>query len=85
METRIGSPTVEGRRVTKAFFHPGAKVDIAMSQMTAAAQGGVRQMSPGATPPCLLIYSASRVPILQLAMSGEGLSEQQLFDIPVPR
>jgi multidrug efflux pump subunit AcrB len=76
----IESQTVEGRSITKVFFHPGAKVDIAMSQMTAAAQGAVRQMPPGTTPPFLLIYSASSVPILQLALSGEGLSEQQLFD-----
>ena len=76
----IESQTVEGRSITKVFFHPGAKVDIAMSQMTAAAQGAVRQMPPGTTPPFLLIYSASSVPIVQLALSGEGLSEQQLFD-----
>src|ERR1700730_18143968 len=76
----IESQTVEGRSITKVFFHPGAKVDIAMSQMTAAAQRAVRQMPPGTTPPFLLIYSASSVPILQLALSGEGLSEQQLFD-----
>ena len=76
----IESQTVEGRSITKVFFHPGAKVDIALSQMTAAAQGAVRQMPPGTTPPFMLIYSASSVPILQLALSGEGLSEQQLFD-----
>ena len=74
------SQTVEGRSITKVFFHPGAKVDIALSQMTAAAQGAVRQMPLGTTPPFMLIYSASSVPILQMALSGEGLSEQQLFD-----
>ncbi len=52
-----------------------------MSQMTASAQGAIRQMPPGTTPPFLLIYSASSVPILQLALSGNGMSEQQLFDL----
>ncbi len=47
----IESQTVQGRSITKVFFHPGAKVDVAMSQMTAVAQGAVRQMPPGTTPP----------------------------------
>ena len=76
----IESQTVAGRSITKVFFHPGAKVDVAMAQMTAVAQAAVRQMPPGTTPPFMIIYSASSVPILQLALSGEGLSEQQLFD-----
>jgi multidrug efflux pump subunit AcrB len=76
----IESQTVEGRSITKVFFHPGAKVDIAMAQMTAVAQAAIRQMPQGITPPFMIIYSASSVPILQLALSGEGLSEQQLFD-----
>jgi multidrug efflux pump subunit AcrB len=53
---------------------------MAMTQMTAVAQNSTRQMPPGTTPPFLIVYSASSVPILQLALSGEGLSEQQLFD-----
>jgi len=76
----IESQTVNGRSITKVFFHPGAKVDMAMAQMTAAAVSSVRQMPPGTTPPYMIVYSASSVPILQLALSGEGLSEQQLFD-----
>jgi multidrug efflux pump subunit AcrB len=76
----IESQTVEGRSITKVFFHPGAKVDIAMAEMTAVAQASIRQMPPGITPPFMIIYSASSVPILQLALSGEGVSEQQLFD-----
>jgi multidrug efflux pump subunit AcrB len=74
------SQTVNGRSISKVFFHPGAKVDVAMAQMTAMAQASVRQMPIGITPPFMIIYSASSVPILQLALSGEGLSEQQLFD-----
>ena len=76
----IESQHVAGRSIIKVFFHPGAKVDVAMAQMTAVAQGAIRQMPPGITPPFMIIYSASSVPILQLALSGEGLSEQQLFD-----
>ena len=76
----IESQTVAGRSIIKVFFHPGAKVDVAMAQLTAVAQTSVRQMPPGTVPPFMVIYSASSVPILQLALSGEGLSEQQLFD-----
>lgn len=74
------SQTVDGRSITKIFFHPGAKVDVAMAQLTAAAGANVRQMPPGTVPALQILYSASSVPILQLALSGEGLSEQQLFD-----
>ncbi len=81
----IESQTVEGRSITKVFFHPGAHVEIALAQMTAAAQGATRQMPPGTVPPYMLIYSASSVPIIQIALSGQGLSEQQLFDFATLR
>jgi multidrug efflux pump subunit AcrB len=74
------SQTVNGRSITKVFFHPGTKVDMAMAQLTSVAQATIRQMPVGTTPPFMIVYSASSVPILQLALSGEGLSEQQLFD-----
>jgi multidrug efflux pump subunit AcrB len=76
----VESQTVTGRSITKVFFHPGAKIDMAMAQLTAMGAANVRQMPPGTTPPFMLVYSASSVPIMQLALSGEGLSEQQLFD-----
>jgi len=76
----IESQTVNGRSITKVFFHPGAKVEMAMAQMTAVAQANTHQMPPGVASPFMLVYSASSVPILQLALSGPGLSEQQLFD-----
>jgi multidrug efflux pump subunit AcrB len=76
----IESQTVTGRSITKVFFHPGAKIDMAMAQLTAMGAANVRQMPPGTTPPFMLVYSASSVPIMQLALSGERLSEQQLFD-----
>ena len=77
----IESQTMNGRSITKVFFHPGARVEMAMAELTATAQSTVRQMPPGTTPGFMMVYSASSVPILQLGLSGEGLSEQQLFDI----
>jgi multidrug efflux pump subunit AcrB len=74
------SQSVSGRGIVKVFFQPGTRPDMAMTQMTAVGVNGVRQMPPGTTPPFMIVYSASSVPILQLSLSGEGLSEQQLFD-----
>ena len=76
----IESQTVNGRSITKIFFHPGTRPDMAMSQITAVAQNAIHQMPPGSQSPYMIVYSASSVPILQLALSGNGLSEQQLFD-----
>jgi CzcA family heavy metal efflux pump len=76
----IESQTVNGRSITKVFFHPGTRPDMAMAQMTAVAQNALHQMPPGSQSPYMIVYSASSVPILQLALSGQGLSEQQLFD-----
>ncbi len=76
----IESQTVNGRSITKVFFYPGTRPDMAMSQMTAVAQNAVHQMPPGTQSPYMIVYSASSVPILQLALSGKGLSEQELFD-----
>jgi multidrug efflux pump subunit AcrB len=76
----LESQTVNGRSITKVFFHPGTRVDLAMAEMTAVAQNAIHSMPPGSQSPYMLVYSASSVPILQLAMSGQGLSEQQLFD-----
>jgi multidrug efflux pump subunit AcrB len=76
----LESQTVNGRSIIKVFFHPGTRVDLAMAEMTAAAQNALHSMPPGSQSPFMLVYSASSVPILQLALSGQGLSEQQLFD-----
>jgi len=76
----LESQSVNGRSITKVFFHPGARPDLAIAQLTSVAQNGLHSMPPGAQSPYMLVYSASSVPILQLALSGEGLSEQQLFD-----
>ena len=77
----IESQTLAGISVVKIFFQPKARIDAAVSQVTAIAQTVLRTMPPGTTPPLVITYSASTVPVLQLALSGQGLSEQQLFDL----
>src|SRR5450432_3373827 len=74
------SQSWNGLSVVKVFFQPGAKTDVALAQVSSISQPVVRQMPPGTTPPYMMSFNASTVPILQLALSGEGLSEQQLND-----
>ena len=76
----IESQTVEGRSVIRVFFHPGADVRLAMAESSAGANAELHQLPPGTGAPLILTYSASTVPILQLGMRGDGLSEQELFD-----
>jgi multidrug efflux pump subunit AcrB len=77
----IESQSLNGLGVIKIFFYPSVRIDMAMAQVTAIAQSAVRQDPPGTIPPFILAYNASSVPILQLALSGRGLSEQQLNDL----
>jgi multidrug efflux pump subunit AcrB len=77
----IESTTINGRALIKIFLQPGANVDTANAQVTASAQSVVRQMPSGITPPLVMDFDASTVPILQLSLSGEGMSEQQLNDL----
>ena len=70
-----------GSGVIKIFFQPGVDIATANAQVTAIAQTVVRQMPLGTTPPLILNYNASTVPILQLALSGKGMSEQSLSDL----
>jgi multidrug efflux pump subunit AcrB len=67
--------------IVKIFFHPGANIATANAQVTAIAQTLLKQLPPGETPPLILNYSASTVPIIQLALSGNGLTEQNLADL----
>ena len=76
----LESQSLTGIAIVKVFFQPGADVTAAMAEITAVAQSALRQMPPGTTPPYLFAYNASTVPILQVALSGPGLTEQQLFD-----
>jgi len=76
----IQSETFDGISVIRLFLHPNADVASAMAQTTAASQTIVRRMPPGIVPPLILRYSASSVPILQLAFSSDTLSESEIFD-----
>jgi multidrug efflux pump subunit AcrB len=67
--------------IVKIFFHPTVNIATANAQVTAIAQSLLKQMPAGTTPPLILNYSASTVPIIQLALSGKGLTEQNLADL----
>ncbi len=69
-----------GEAIVKVFLQSGASLDTANAQVTAASQYLLRQLPPGTLPPQIINFSASSVPILQLGLSGEGLSEAQLND-----
>nr|WP_314187355.1 efflux RND transporter permease subunit [uncultured Brevundimonas sp.] len=73
--------SIQGYGIIKVFLQPGADLQAATAQATAVSQSTLRQMPPGLTPPLIVNYSASTVPIVQVALSGDGLSEQQLFDL----
>jgi multidrug efflux pump subunit AcrB len=76
----VESQSLTGISVIKIFFQPGAHIEAATAQVTAISQTVLRQMPPGTTPPFIIQYSASNVPILQAALQSDSLSEQQLFD-----
>ena len=77
----IEANSYNGIGVVKIFFQPSVDISVANAQVTAIAQTMLKQMPPGTTPPLILNYSASTVPILQLALGGEGLTEQNLADL----
>src|SRR2546425_335169 len=77
----IESTTINGQAIIKIFLQPHASLETANAQITAVSQVALRQLPAGAQPPLILNFSASTVPIIQLALSGDGLSEQQLNDI----
>jgi len=77
----IESQTLAGVSVVKYFFQPGANVDLSVSQITAVSQAWLKQLPPGSTPPLILVYNASSVPIIQLALSSGSIPEQGLYDL----
>ncbi|MDB5653204.1 MAG: ragC, partial [Tardiphaga sp.] len=77
----IESQSTQGMSVVKVFFQPNVDIRTANAQVTAISQTLLKQLPPGATPPLILNYSASTVPIINIALSGDGLSEQNLADI----
>src|ERR1043165_5887623 len=70
-----------GLGIIKVFFQPNVDIRIANAQVTSVMQTTLKQMPPNTTPPLILNYNASTVPIIQLALSGSGLSEQTLADL----
>ncbi len=76
----IESQSLNGIGVIKVFFQPHVQIGTAVAQVTAVSQTQLRQLPQGTMPPLIIQYSASSVPILQLGLSGQGLSEQQLND-----
>src|SRR5213083_635267 len=76
----IESQSLAGVGLIRVFFHPDASIGAADAEVTAINQTLLRTMPPGTTPPLIIRYSASNVPILQLALQSPTLSEQQLYD-----
>jgi len=77
----IEAKSIGGFGIIKIFFQPTVNIATANAQVTAISQTLLKQLPPGSTPPLILNYNASTVPILQLALSGKGLSEQNLGDL----
>jgi multidrug efflux pump subunit AcrB len=77
----IESQTMNGVGVVKVFFHGGANIPTSLAQIVAIAQTMLQSFPPGATPPLILQYNASTVPILQLALSSKTIAEHELFDL----
>src|SRR5277367_1243180 len=76
----IESQSLSGIAVVKIYFQPHANVQTALAQTTAIVQTILRQLPPGTTPPLVVTYSASTVPVIQIGLTSDNLSEQQLFD-----
>src|ERR1700683_1952722 len=79
----VEATSYNGLGIVKVFFQPGVDIRIANTQVTSVSQTVLKNMPPGTTPPLILNYNASTVPIIQLALSGKGLSEQTLFDLAI--
>src|SRR4051794_13025233 len=76
----LESQAYNGVSVTRIYLQPKAKVELALAQITAVSQGILRPLPPGITPPSVIKYDASSVPILQLGLESQSMSEQELFD-----
>src|SRR5256885_2024691 len=76
----LEATSYNGLGIIKVFFQPNVDIRIANAQVTAVMQTQLKQLPPNTTPPLILNYNASTVPIIQLALSGSGMSEQQLAD-----
>jgi multidrug efflux pump subunit AcrB len=79
----IEGTSYTGVGIVKVFFQPGVDINTANAQVTAIAQTVLKQMPPNITPPLILNFNASTVPIIQIALAGKGLSEQAVFDLAI--
>jgi multidrug efflux pump subunit AcrB len=77
----IESQSMYGSAIVKVFLQPTASLASGVAQVTSISQAALRQMPPGMTPPLVIAYTATNVPVLRVGMSGQGLSEQQLNDL----
>src|SRR5262249_30728519 len=77
----VESESLPGIGIVKIYFQPGVDIRTATAQVTSISQTVLKQLPPGATPPLILNYNASTVPILQLATSSHTLSEQRVLDL----
>src|SRR6516165_3309814 len=77
----IESQSLNGIGVIKVFFQPNVDIGNAVAEVTSICQVQLRSLPPGTTPPFIIQYNASSVPVLMLGLSGDGLNEQQIFDL----
>lgn len=82
---RIESQTLDGIGVIRLFFHPDAEISTAVAQASASSQSILRAMPPGMQPPTILRYNANTVPLIQMVLSSQTLSEQELYDFGIYR
>ena len=75
------SESYQGVSVIRVYFQPSVKVELALAQITSIVQTILRTLPPGTFPPAIIKYDASSVPIVQLALSGEGITEESLYDL----
>jgi len=76
----VESQSLNGQAIIKIYFQPSANVQTALAQTTAISQTFLRFLPPGTTPPLVIIYSASTVPVIQIGLTSDSLSEQEIFD-----
>ncbi len=79
----IEGTSYTGVGIVKVFFQPGTNISVANAQVTAISQTVLKQMPPNITPPLILNFNASTVPIIQLALAGQGMTEQAVFDLAI--
>jgi len=75
------STSLTGISVIRIYFHPNARIDAAVSQLAAQSQSTVKTLPPGTTPPNVIRYNAATVPILDLGLSSDTLTEQEEYDL----